>query len=115
MTREENAAKAKLVGRDFAPYGLYQIELRMPEQQGWGVQLASHSNVENVLLGVAALQAKGVKNILISIEKSGLDGVLYKYIAGPYTSQKQAESARNAFRSKGFRDAFLVNLAKGNY
>lgn len=115
MAREANTAKARLVGRDFTPYGLYEIELRMPEQQGWGVQLASHSNVENVLLGVAALQAKGVKNVLISIEKSGLDGVLYKYIAGPYASKEQAEQARGAFRSKGFRGAFVVNLARGNY
>ncbi len=115
MAREENTAKAKLAGRDFAPYGLYEIELRMPEQQGWGVQLASHSNLENVLLGVAALQAKGVKNVLISIERSGLDGVLYKYIAGPYASKEQAEKARSAFRSKGFQGAFIVNLARGNY
>ncbi len=113
-TAAEGPIKFKLVQQDYNQYGLYKIVLQKPEQRGFGVQIASLSNYENVLKQVADLQAKWFDNILISSEKGGQTPV-YKVILGPFVDEKTAENYKASLSKKYKIKGFVVNLEEIEY
>ncbi len=106
---------APLVRKDYAKYGLYQVQLRKPALQGWGVQVSSITNADNVLQEVANLQAKSFENILVSIEKNDLGQTLYKFILGPFDTEAKARNYLSNLKNRHKMGGFVVNLARGNY
>ena len=104
------------VGDDFSPYGLYRITLEKPDEQaGYGVQVASLSNYENVLKQVANLQEKWFDNVLVSIEP-GEGGVnRYKVVLGPFDDLKSAQRYQQDLLRRYKIDGFVVNLADFTY
>lgn len=93
-----------------SPYGLFKVQIIRPKQSGFGIQLASVSQFENVMNKVADLQKQFFKNILISIEK-GEDGhPLYKIILGPFPDQKTAQSYLLNAQKKKKIDGYVVDL-----
>lgn len=109
------APKAKLVGKDYTKHGLYQVQLRKPAEQGWGVQVMSISNSDYVFQELANLQAKSFDNILVSIEKDELGKTLYKFILGPFDTEEKARSYSASLKKRYKMAGFVVNLARGNY
>jgi rare lipoprotein A len=110
----EEPIKFKLVQQDYNQYGLYKIVLQKPEKKGFGVQVASLSNYENVLKQVADLQAKWFDNILISVEKGGSTPV-YKVVLGPFVDEKSAESYQSSLNKKHKIKGFVINLEEIEY
>ncbi|MEZ5044837.1 MAG: septal ring lytic transglycosylase RlpA family protein [Saprospiraceae bacterium] len=108
------AAKPRLVGQDYTKYGLYKIVLEKPSKTGFGVQVASLSNYENVLRQVADLQAKWFDNILLSVEK-GTDNPIYKIILGPFDSESQAENYKKDMAKKHKVKGFVISLDEIKY
>ena len=111
---KSKSSKAKLVKQDYTQYGLYQIELRRPEKQGYGVQVASLTSYENVLKQVADLQAKWFDNILVSGERGSTKPV-YKIILGPLENEDAATSYKNSIKKKYKISGFVVNLSEIDY
>lgn len=108
------ADKSRLVGKEYQKYGLYRIVLEQPGNRGYGVQIASLSNYENVFKQVADLQAKWFDNILISIEPN-FDQPMYKVILGPFDSEAAADNYRKNLSSKHRIKGFVVNLSEIQY
>lgn len=104
-----SASKARLVGKDYTQYGLYKIVLERPTSKGFGVQVASLTNYENVLRQVADLQAKWFENILISVER-GSDAPVYKIILGPFDDESSADNYKKSLKKKHKIDGFTVSL-----
>lgn len=110
----KSTAKVKLVGQDYTKYGLYKIVLEKPSKKGFGVQVASLSNYENVLRQVADLQAKWFDNILLSVEK-GQAKPIYKIILGPFDSEKQADNYKKDLARKHKVKGFVLSLDEIEY
>ncbi len=108
-------ASAKLVGKDYAPYDLYQIKLLRPAKKGYGVQVASFATYENVLRQVADLQAKSFDNILVSVEKGKDNKPMYKIIIGNFANEAQASNYRNDLKRKYKINGFVVDLSATQY
>ena len=108
------ADKRRLVGNEYQKYGLYRIVLEQPAGRGYGVQVSSLENYENVFRQVADLQAKWFDNILISIEPS-FDRPVYKVILGPFDSEAAADNYRKNLASKNKIKGFVVNLSEIQY
>lgn len=103
----------KLVtSRDFETYGLYQIELRKPQAEGFGVQVASFSDFDNVLKEVAKLQKNWGGKVLVNTAEPmlGKDSPSYRIILGPFSDEKTADKNRKSAAKKGYPKSFLVNL-----
>lgn len=109
-----STSRGKLVGKDYTQYGLYKIVLERPSQKGYGVQVASLSNYENVLKQVADLQAKWFDNILVSVEK-GTPNNLYKIILGPFETESAAKNYVANIKKKQKVAGFVVNLSEIKY
>lgn len=108
------ANRSRLVGKEYQKYGLYRIVLEQPGNRGFGVQVASLENYENVFKQVADLQAKWFDNILISIEPS-FDRPMYKVLLGPFDSESAADNYRKSLASKHKIKGFVVNLGEIQY
>lgn len=106
--------RARLVREDFQKYGLYRIVLERPEFIGYGIQVASLENYENVFRQVADLQAKWFDNILVSIEPS-FEKPAYKVILGPFPTEAAADTYRKSLASKHKIKGFVVNLSEIQY
>jgi len=106
---------SRLVGDDYTTYGLYKIRLEKPSRKGYGVQVASLSNHENMMKQVADLQAKWFDNVLVSIEKGDSNNTLYKIILGPFDSESAAKTYQASIKKKHKLSGFVVNLAEISY
>lgn len=112
---KEKSTIAYLTDKNFKTYDLYKIELKRPIKDGYGVQIGTFANYENVLKQIAVLQGKSFDNILVSIEKN-MDGKsLYKVILGPFSERKKAtnykKNAAKRYKIKGF----VVDLSSIKY
>lgn len=105
-------ATAPLVGKDFSKFGLYQVQLRKPARQGWGVQVISIANTEFIFSEIANLQAKGFDNILMGVEQSTTGQTLYKLILGQFDTEDKARNYQKNLKSRYKMDGFVVNLAR---
>lgn len=102
-------------GKDYKDFDLYKIQLIRPERTGFGVQVASLTNYQNVLKQVAELQEKWFKNILVSVE-AGKDGKpVYKTILGPFPDRKTAMSYQKQLKKRKKITGFIVDLQSINY
>jgi len=105
-----STAKARLVREDYQTYDLYKINLLRPEKRGYGVQVASLTQYENVLKQVADLQAKWFDDILLSVERGPLNKPIYKIILGSFDSMAAAENYKENLKSKHNINGFVVDL-----
>lgn len=101
--------RARLVGKDYTKYGLYKIQLMRPEVKGYGVQVVSLSNYENVLKSVADFQARGFSNVYINIEP-GTTRPIYKIILGMYDNEASANRYKNDLKNKYKITGFVVSF-----
>jgi len=102
-------------GSDYQPYDLYKIEIQRPERQGYGVQVYSINNYENVIKQVAELQEKWFKNVLVSVEKGKDGNPSYKIILGPFEDRATADSYKKQLKKKKKIDGFVVDLSAIDY
>jgi peptidoglycan lytic transglycosylase len=99
-------------GQDFKVYDLYKIQLMRPAKGGYGVQVASMTQYENVMKQVAELQEKWFNNILVSVEKGKDDNPIYKIILGPFPDRDTADSYKKDLKTKKKMDGFVVDLSQ---
>lgn len=101
----------KVKGSNYEMYDLYKIELARPARTGFGVQVASITQYENVMKQVAELQEKWFDNILVSVEKGKNGKPVYKLILGPFHDRPTAESYKIELKKNKKMDGFVVDLA----
>lgn len=107
-----SSAQYKLVTNDYTPYGLYRIRLERPTQSGFGVQVVSLTNYENVLRQVADLQTTGFDDILVSVEPD-FDGTsVYKIILGNFDTMAKAKSYQSSLKKRYKLNGFVVDLSE---
>lgn len=100
---------------NYKTFDLYKVQVLRPEREGYGVQVASYTNYENVLKQVAELQEKWFNNILVSVEKGKDNNPVYKIMLGPFPDENTAKSYKKQLKKKKRITGFLVNLADIKY
>ena len=97
----ETTTKGKAVtSQTYKDFGLYKIQVLKPKEGGYGVQVASLTEYENVLKQVAELQENHFKNILVSVEKGKDEKPVYKIILGPFPDLPTATSYKENLKMK---------------
>lgn len=87
--------------------GTYSTQLDQVRPAGFGVQVASYSNTDNLLSLANAYKEKYNQPVFINI--SATNGrTLYKLIVGSFAARGQAENFRDELRRGDFPDSFLV-------
>lgn len=87
--------------------GIYNKSLETKPMSGFGVQVASYSNTDNLLSLADAYSQKYSLPVFFNI--ADVNGrKLYKLIIGQFSSREEAESFRDKLRNESFPDSFLV-------
>jgi rare lipoprotein A len=101
----------KVRGSDYQTYDLYKIQLVRPARTGFGVQVASLTQYENVMMQVAELQENWFNNILVSVERGSENKPIYKLILGPFPDRATAESYKTQLKKNKKIQGFVVDLS----
>lgn len=87
--------------------GTYDVTLKTSQPAGFGVQVASYSNTDNLTRLADAYHQKYQKPVFINV--SQVNGrTLYKLIIGTFRARAEAEKFRDTIRQSDFPDSFLV-------
>jgi len=111
LTSKGDAALPLFTSKDLSNSDVYQITLRKPVKEGYGVQVASLTDYENVLKQVANLQTKHFSNILIKTENAGGEKI-YKIVLGQYETRDQANSYKKDLKRKKKINGFVIPLGE---
>lgn len=92
---------------------LYQLSLKKPAKEGFGVQVGVLSNINTAFQEAAKLEVKWPGKVLLIVETDEAAGSapLYKLLIGPYADRKTADQAQTEAMRKGFRKAFVVDMS----
>ncbi|MGK0390847.1 MAG: rare lipoprotein A [Maribacter sp.] len=87
-------------------YDLYKTSTFIPKASGYGVQVGTYHNLQNVLKLTAKLQENWFSNIMLTRETTG-GKLIYKVIIGPFEERESANSYKKSAAKKGVK-GFVV-------
>jgi tetratricopeptide (TPR) repeat protein len=90
-----------------APSGIYSLSMEKIKPGGFGVQVASYTNTENLLRLAKAYEEKYSVSVVISIATLN-NRKVYRLIISQHANRVSAEQFRDMLRKDGFPDAYLV-------
>jgi tetratricopeptide (TPR) repeat protein len=89
------------------PSGIYTLSMEKIEPAGFGIQVASYTNTENLIRLAKAYEEKYSVPVVISIATLN-NRKVYRLIIGKHANRVSAEQFRDMLRKDGFPDAYLV-------
>jgi tetratricopeptide (TPR) repeat protein len=90
-----------------APSGIYSLSLEKTKPAGFGVQVASYTNTENLISLAKAYEEKYSVPVVISVANLN-NRKVYRLIISQHNTRVSAEQFRDKLRTDGFPDAYLV-------
>ncbi len=87
--------------------GFYDNMLKNASPKGFGIQVASYSNTDNLQNLVSAYEELFEKSVFINVAHIN-DQKIYRIIIGQFEDRSKAESFRNQLRQSHFSDCFLI-------
>jgi rare lipoprotein A len=105
IPKEEDTAPLK----NTRPGELYKMQIIKPEREGFGVQVAAMSDVNNVMRKVAEMEETFFKNVLVATDKDASGKPSYKIILGPFPDVATAETYKKTAKKKKM-SGFVINL-----
>lgn len=89
---------------------LYKIDIAQSEKKGYGIQITSLSDANNVLPFMKELQAKYPGRVLVNVMRDEFNNPTYKVIVGPYADKKAADAAQKTIAQK-YKKTMVVDLS----
>jgi len=89
---------------------LYKVDIAQYEKKGYGIQITSLTDANNVLPFMKELQAKYPGKVLVNVMRDELNNPTYKVIVGPYPEKKSAETAQKVIAKK-YKKTMIVDLS----
>jgi rare lipoprotein A len=89
---------------------LYKVDIAQTEKSGFGIQITSLSDANNVLPIVKELQARYPDKVLVNVIRDEFNNPTYKIIVGPYADRKTAETTQKSVAKK-YKKTLIVDLS----
>lgn len=92
---------------------LYKVDIKKSEKSGFGIQISTLFDANNVLPIINKLQSQWPDKVLVCVIKDEANNVAtYKIIVGPFTDKKTAGSQQKLVSKKGYKKTFIVDLSE---
>lgn len=88
---------------------LYKVDIKQTEKNGYGVQITTLSDANNVLPFLKELQAKYTGKVLVNVIRDEFNNPTYKVIVGPFADKKTANAAQKIIAQK-HKKTIIVDL-----
>jgi len=106
------AAVAKGTSTEEPVSSLYKVDIKKSEKTGFGIQISTLFDANNVLPIINKLQSQWPGKVLVSVTNDEANNVTtYKIIVGPFTDRKTAEAQQKLVTKKGYKKTFVVDLS----
>ncbi|MBC7774793.1 MAG: septal ring lytic transglycosylase RlpA family protein, partial [Phycisphaerae bacterium] len=93
------------------PSELYSVDIQKSRKQGFGVQVSTLYNADNVLPVIKKLQQEWPNKAMVSVEHDeAYDKSTYRVIVGPFSDAKTAAVQQKTAAKKGYKGCFVVDL-----
>ncbi|MDO8368963.1 MAG: septal ring lytic transglycosylase RlpA family protein [Saprospiraceae bacterium] len=93
------------------PTELYSIDVQKSRKEGFGVQVSTLYDADNVLPVVKKLQQEWPTKVLVSVERDeAYNKNTYRVVIGPFTDSKSAAVQQKVAARKGYKGCFVVDL-----
>jgi len=90
---------------------LYAVDIQKSRKEGFGVQVSTLYDADNVLPVLKKLQQEWPLKALVSVEKDELyNKSTYRLIIGPFSDAKTAAAQQKIAAKKGYKGCFVVDL-----
>jgi rare lipoprotein A len=89
---------------------LYKVDIEPSVKRGYGIQISSLSDANNVLPIVNKLQSQWPGKVLVNVVKNEYDEATYKVFVGPFGERKAAEAQQKTASKKGYKKTMIVDL-----
>ena len=92
---------------------LFKVDIKKSEKSGYGIQISTLLDADNVLPVINKLQTQFPNKVLVNVTSDEANNVnTYKVIVGPYTDKKTAETQQKLVAKKGHKKTFIVDLSE---
>ena len=99
--------KKDIVDIDELQPGFYNKQLAIQKPKGFGVQIASYTNTDNILSLLVAYESQFETKMRLQVSLVN-NRKIYRLIAGEFIERIDAENLRDKLRQGDFPDCFLV-------
>lgn len=108
----KTANKKVAASGDRLPSELYSVDIQKSRKEGFGVQVSTLYDADNVLPIVKKLQQEWPAKVLVSVERDEVyNKSTYRVIIGPFFDSKTAAVQQKAAAKKGYKGCFVVDLS----
>ncbi len=91
---------------------LYKVDLRTSVKTGFGVQISTMYDADNVLPIITKLQTQYPGKVLVGVQRDEANNQsTYRIILGPYTTRTAADNQQKIAERKGNKKCFVVDLS----
>ena len=105
------SGKKAAASGDKLPSELYSIDIQKARKTGFGVQVSTLYDADNVLPIVQKLQQTWPGKVLVNAEHDdAYNKTTYRVIVGPFTDNKAAGVQQKIAAKKGYKGCFVVDL-----
>ena len=90
---------------------LYKVDIQSPLKVGYGVQISTLSDADNVLPVLKQVQTQWPGKSMVLVETNAIENnAKYKVIVGPYSDKKTAEAQQKLAEKRKYKGCFVVYL-----
>lgn len=89
---------------------LFKVDIKPSEKKGFGIQVTSLSDANNVLPIINELQAKYPGKVLVNVVRDEFNNPTYKVFVGPFPDKKSADAAKKTVAQK-YKKTMVVDLS----
>jgi rare lipoprotein A len=109
-TNDPQPAGRKTLANDKLPTELYTVDIQQARKQGYGVQVSTLYDADNVLPILRQVQQDWPTRTLVSVQRDEVyKKTTYRVIVGPYGDKKAAEAQQKKLAKK-YKGCFVVEL-----
>jgi rare lipoprotein A len=93
------------------PSDLYKVDIKNSDKKGFGVQISTLYDADNVLPIVTKLQAQYPGKVMVGVERDDANNqTTYRVVVGSFGSKEAAEAAQRKL-TKTYKRSFVVALS----
>ena len=90
---------------------LYKVDIKQTEKNGFGVQVSTLYDANNVLPIVTKLQKQWPGKVLVDVEQDDANSqTTYRVVIGPQSTKAAAEEVQRTAARQGYKRCFVVPL-----
>lgn len=92
---------------------LYKVAMERSSKAGFGVQVSTLYDADNVLPIITKLQKQFPGKVMVNVERDNANDLsAYRVIIGPFADEKTATAQQKTVARKGYKQSFVVDLSE---